>query len=110
MVIGSLQEKKPYEIQFTANDGSPADLYVILAGWVPQDGGGPLPPDAENELGPGESCQIPGTAPAMADARRLRIEVSVPHPTGGGTLTVTQGSASTYDVTDDVTFLSPLRR
>ena len=109
MVIRSLQQKKPYQIKFEANDGQPADLYVILTGWVAQDDGGPLPPETENELGPGESCQIPGTAPSVDDARRLRIDVSVPHPAGGGKLTVTQDTSKTYDVTDDTTFLCPLR-
>ena len=108
MVIQSLKQNRPYEIKFEANDGNPTDLYVILTGWVAQKDGGPLPDDTENELGPGESCRIPGKAPSITDASRLRIEVSVPHPGGGGTLTVTQGSSTTYDVSNDATFLSPL--
>ena len=109
-VIDELHEKQPYEVQFNANEGgSPADLYVVLTGWVPAGGGGPLPAPTENELAPGEFCRIPGTTPACKEARRLRIEISIPHPTGGGTLIVTQGdSHQTIAVTDDGFYLSPL--
>jgi hypothetical protein len=110
MVIDELHEKQAYEIQFNANDGgNPGDLYVVLTGWVPRENGGPLPKPTENELGPGEFCRVSGTAPARADARRLRIDISVPHPTGGGTLIVTQGAShQTITVGDDAFFLSPL--
>ena len=109
MVIVQLHEKQAYEIQFNSNDGDPSDLYVILTGWVTTGGGGPVPPDTDNQIGPGAFCRIPGTAPSTADASRLRIEVSVPHPNGGGTLIVTQGAAhQTLALTDDGMFLSPL--
>jgi len=108
MVIRPIHEKQPYEIRFQANDGKPQDLYVVLTGWLEVPGGDPPPPDTDNEVRPGESCVIPGVAPSMDDARRLRIEVSIPHPTGGGTLTVVQGTSQSYPVADDTTFLSAL--
>lgn len=108
-IIDDLQEKLPYEIQFSSNDGNPEDLYVVLTAWVPTVPGAVLPAPTDNEIGPGESFKIAGTAPSVASARRLRIEVSVPHPAGGGTLIVTQGeSQQTIDVTDDSTFFSTL--
>jgi len=109
-VIDELHENRSYEIQFNAqNGGSPADLYIVATVWVPSGSGAALPPPTDNELGPGEFCRVPGTAPACKDARRLRIEVSIPHASGGGTLIVTQGTAhQTIAVTDSDFYLSPL--
>jgi len=109
-VLSPLHEKKPYEVQFNADrGGSPDDKYIVMTGWVPKGGPKKLPPDTDDELAPGEFCRENDTAPAFADAWRLRIMVLVPHPSGSGTLVVTQDdSHQTVSVTDDTNFLVPL--
>ena len=109
-VLSPLHEKKDYEVQFTADSGgSPDDRYIVMTGWVPKGGATDLPPDTDDEVAPGEFCQHSDTAPALANAWRLRITVLVPHPSGSGTLVVTQDdSHQTVPVTDDTNFLVPL--
>ena len=109
-VLNPLSEKKPYEVQFNADSGgNPGDRYIVMTGWVPQGKPTDLPPETDDEVAPGESCRVSNTAPALEDAFRLRITVLVPHPSGSGTLVVTQGdSHQTVPVTDDTNFLVPL--
>jgi hypothetical protein len=109
-VLDPLHEKKAYEVQFNAGPGGdPGDLYVMLTGWVPKGGASGLPKDTDDEMAPGEFSRESGTAPAFSDAWRLRIDIQVPHPTGSGTLIVTQGdSHQTVPVKEDTTFLVPL--
>jgi hypothetical protein len=109
-VLNPLHEKVDYEVQFNAGAGdNPGDQYVVLTGWVPKKGATGLPPDTDDEVGPGEFCRESNTAPAFTKAWRLRITIQVPHPSGSGTLMVTQGeSHQTVSVTDDTTFLVPL--
>jgi hypothetical protein len=109
-VLSPLHEKRGYELEFTAGaGGGPDGLYVMLSGWVPKGGATGLPPDTDDELAPGEVATKSSSAPAVTDAWRLRITIQVPHPSGSGTLVVSQGeSRQSVPVSDDATFLVPL--
>lgn len=87
-LIGTVKEKKQYTLKFDA-DASNTGNTMIAVGWVPRKPGSVVPPPAQGNVPPGLSWSWSGVAPAVADARNLRVAIALP-PGGSGKLTLTQ--------------------